>query len=139
MKEQTYYVPICVERSVEKKRAAALADGKTPWTKQTGPVIRGYRSRIDGSAQPYGLEIPEDYDFHAVDSRRLDFWFHGRGETLSEVSFLQQRSKGQGSKISPPQTIVLHPYGRYSNANKFAGEVDTTEASRNRKTEAPAI
>ncbi|MBP9225121.1 MAG: prolyl oligopeptidase family serine peptidase [Verrucomicrobiales bacterium] len=109
-------------------RAAALADGKTPWTKQTGPVIRGYRSRIDGSAQPYGLEIPEDYDFHAVDSRRLDFWFHGRGETLSEVSFLQQRSKGQGSKISPPQTIVLHPYGRYSNANKFAGEVDLFEA-----------
>lgn len=115
------------------KRADALARGETPWTRETGLVIRAYRSRIDGSAQPYGLEIPASYDFDHPWPTRLDFWFHGRGETLSEVAFLMQRSKGQGGKISPADAIVLHPYGRYSNANKFAGEEDLFEALEHAK------
>ena len=109
-------------------RAAALKAGETPWTRETGNVIRAYLSRIDGSAQPYGLEIPAGYDFDGGEPIRLDFWFHGRGEKLSEVSFLQQRAKGSGGKVKPENAIVLHPYGRYSNANKFAGEVDLFEA-----------
>lgn len=111
-----------------RRRAARLAQGETPWIRETGLVVRGYRSRIDGSAQPYGLEIPTDYDFDGSQSIRLDFWFHGRGEKLSEVAFLRQRTLGQGGKIRPPHAIVLHPYGRYSNANKFAGETDLFEA-----------
>ncbi|MCP5540998.1 MAG: hypothetical protein H7A52_12720 [Akkermansiaceae bacterium] len=110
------------------ERAHALEKGEAPWTRQTGNVVRGYRSKIDGSAQPYGLEVPADYDFEGTDGRRLDFWFHGRGETLSEVNFIQQRANGSGGKIKPPGAIVLHPYGRYSNANKFAGEIDSLEA-----------
>lgn len=110
------------------ERAAALGRGETPWTRQTGTVVRGYRSRLDGSAQPYGLEIPAEHDFGSPQPRRLDFWFHGRGETLGEVAFLMQRHKGQGGKIAPEGAIVLHPYGRYSNANKFAGEIDLFEA-----------
>ena len=113
-----------------KDRAAQLKAGKAPWVTQTGNVFRGYRSKIDGSVQPYGLEIPENYDFGDKDKWRLDFWFHGRGEKLSEVSFLQQRHRGTGGKISPRNAIVLHPYARYSNANKFAGEVDLFEALR---------
>ncbi len=110
------------------ERAAALGRGETPWTRQTGKVLRAYRSRLDGSAQPYGLEIPAGYDFDGATPWRLDCWFHGRGETLGEVAFLMQRAKGQGGKIAPAGAIVLHPYGRYSNANKFAGEVDLFEA-----------
>ncbi len=128
-----FYKPAEFEFAIELlniglSRAASLWEGEAPWTRMTGPVIRGYRSKIDDSAQPYGLEIPANYDFRATDSRRLDVWFHGRGETLSEVAFLQQRIKGQGGKIAPADTIILHPYGRYSNANKFAGEVDLLEA-----------
>ena len=33
-----------------------------PWTMDKGFVVRGYRSRIDGSVQGYGLEIPEGVD-----------------------------------------------------------------------------
>ena len=110
------------------KRANQLADGNAPWTRETGFVLRGYQSKIDGSPQPYGLEIPANYSFGATDPWRLDFWFHGRGEKLSELSFCQQRLAGKGEKISPANTIVLHPYGRYSNANKFAGEADLFEA-----------
>lgn len=110
-----------------KERAAQLKQGKAPWLTQTGHVFRGYRSKIDGSIQPFGLEIPANYTFTGKDEWRLDFWFHGRGEKLSEVSFLQQRHTGGGGKITPKNTIVLHPYARYSNANKFAGEEDLFE------------
>ena len=107
-------------------RARALKDGTTPWTTQTGLVVRGYRSKIDGSVQPYGLVIPKSYDFAGKNSHRLDFWWHGRGETLSEVNFIQGRQSSNGD-FTPPDTIVLHPYGRFCNANKFAGDIDTLE------------
>lgn len=109
-----------------KERAKHLAEGRAPWTTQAGLVVRGYVSKIDGSVQPYGLVIPADYT-PGPHRYRLDFWFHGRGETLSEVNFLQQRRKQVGQFV-PADTIVLHPYGRYSNANKFAGETDVYEA-----------
>ena len=109
------------------KRADQLQARQASWLKQKGLVVRGYRSKIDMSVQPYGLEIPESYSFEGNDASRLDFWFHGRGETLSELSFINQRSRSKG-KIKPPKGIVLHPYGRYSNANKFAGEMDLFEA-----------
>ena len=32
-----------------------------------------------------------------------------------------------GGQYSPTDTIMLHPYGRYSNAFKFAGEIDVLE------------
>ena len=89
--------------------------------------MRGYVSRLDGSVQPYGLVVPESYAKDGQRKYRLDFWFHGRGETLSEVNFLRDREKNVGT-FAPPDAIVLHPYGRYCNANKFAGEVDALEA-----------
>jgi hypothetical protein len=100
------------------ERAEALRIGKTPWITATGLVVRAYVSRIDGSVQPYGLVVPPTFkagrwgetpssllreaksaggstESRPTDSRRhrLDCWFHGRGETLSEVNFLDQRQK----------------------------------------------
>ncbi|MCA9039880.1 MAG: prolyl oligopeptidase family serine peptidase [Planctomycetaceae bacterium] len=108
-------------------RASSLLNKQAPWTQQTGLVVRGYRSRIDQTVQPYGLVIPENYDFTGSREYRCDLWFHGRGETLSELNFINQRMNTVGY-IQPENTIVLHPYGRYSNAFKFAGEVDVLEA-----------
>jgi hypothetical protein len=107
------------------ERAEALKGGLSQWTSATGLVPKGYVSKIDGSVQPYGLIVPESYD--GVKKVRLDAWFHGRGETLSELSFVDQRRKSKG-EFTPPDTIVLHLYGRYCNANKLAGEVDLLEA-----------
>lgn len=107
-----------------KLRAEQLKNGQAPWTTQKGLVVRGYRSKIDGSVQPYGLVIPDSYNGAAT---RLDVWCHGRGETLSELSFIDQRRKQTGN-VAPANTIVLHPYGRYCCANKFAGEMDLLEA-----------
>lgn len=110
-----------------RERAAELREGRAPWTTQTGLVVRGYRSEIDDSVQPYGLVVPATYRPNAPHRHRLDVWFHGRGETLSEVNFITDRQKNPG-QFTPPDAFVLHPYGRYCNANRFAGEVDTFEA-----------
>lgn len=109
------------------QRATQLLKGSAPWTTQTGLVVRGYRSRIDHTVQPYGLVVPKSHTFPSGNRHRLDLWFHGRGETLSEVKFIDQRSQHPG-QFTPPGAFVLHPYGRYSNAFKFAGEVDVLEA-----------
>ncbi len=109
------------------RRAEQLRRGEAPWTTATGLVVRGYVSRIDGSVQPYGLVVPPTYQPNSPHHYRLDAWFHGRGETLSELSFINGRQRTPG-EFTPPNTFVLHPYGRYCNANRFAGEVDLLEA-----------
>jgi len=89
-------------------------------------IIGGYQSRIDGSYQPYGLVLPANFADSDPQPRRLDLWFHGRGETLSEVAFLGGQASNFG-EYTPANAFVLHPYGRYSNAFRFAGEVDVFE------------
>lgn len=109
------------------ERARQLRDGQAPWNTATGLVARGYLSRIDGSVQPYGLVVPPSYAPTAPHRFRLDAWFHGRGENLTELNFIEGRQRSPG-EFTPRDTFVLHPYGRYCNANKFAGEVDLFEA-----------
>ena len=109
------------------ERAIYLKEGQAPWTRQTGLVVRGYVSNIDDSVQPYGLEIPGDYNFESQEPGRLDIWYHGRNNQLSELRFLHDRETKPG-RFHSKGTIVLHPFGRYCNANKFVGEIDTFEA-----------
>ena len=77
--------------------------------------------------QPYGLVVPPSYSPNAPHRWRLDTWFHGRNETLSEINFLADRMRNPG-EFTPRDTIVLHLYGRFCNASKMAGEVDLFEA-----------
>lgn len=127
-----FFKPEEVERAKEllktgQERADALARGTAPWAAATGLVVRGYISKIDGSAQPYGLVVPPTWFLASAHRFRLDAWFHGRNETLSEVNFIWDSQKNAG-EFTPKDTIVLRLYGRYCNANKFAGEVDLFEA-----------
>jgi hypothetical protein len=90
-------------------------------------VAGGFRSHIDDSVQPYGLILPRGWKADSAQPLRLDVWLHGRGEKVSEAAFLQQRMRQLG-EYTPDNTVVLHPYGRYCNAFKFAGEIDVLEA-----------
>ncbi len=118
-----------------RSRASQLREGKHAFTAATGLVVRGYRSRIDGSAQPYGLVVPPA--FRPGDApRRLDVWLHGRDEKLTELRFLGQRLRQAGPFV-PAGAFVLHPYGRYCNAFKFAGEIDVLEALEHAKKHYP--
>ena len=107
-------------------RAKSLREGKAPWNTATGPVARGYLSKIDGSVQPYGIIVPSNFVPGLGLTHRLDLWWHGRGEKLTELSFLNGRLNDKNQFT--PNGFVLHPYGRYCNANHFAGEIDTFEA-----------
>jgi dienelactone hydrolase len=111
------------------ERAKDLREGKSPWTTATGLLARGYVSKIDGSVQPYGLVVPESFQASSPDKHRLDLWCHGRGENLTELSFINdcQRSKAE---FMPAGAFVMRLYGRYCCANKFAGEIDALEAMR---------
>jgi pimeloyl-ACP methyl ester carboxylesterase len=108
-----------------RERAAHLRAGRTPWLDATGLVVRGYRSNLDDSLQPYGLVVPADWQSTA--SGRLQVWLLGRGEKRTELAFLAER-EAKPPEIVPAHTLVLIPYGRFCNATKFAGEVDVFEA-----------
>ncbi len=129
------------------ERAKHLAAGTAPWNTKVGllalkkelegkaktpatlthvPVVRGYVSKIDGSVQPYGLKVPVTYLTGDDKPRRLDFWLHGRGDTLNEIAFIDGQQRGGGTFL-PDDAFVLDPYGRFMNAFKFAGETDVWE------------
>jgi len=110
-------------------RAEELKSGNAPWIRQTGVVVLGYRSAIDGSAQPYQVYIPADYNFDSPKPMRLDLFLHGRGGNLNEINFI--RSTGwvrSNFATSAPPNLALAPYGRGNNGWRFCGEIDVFEA-----------
>jgi dienelactone hydrolase len=109
------------------ERVKQLRAGHAPWTEQTGPVVRGYMSKLDGTAIPYGINVPASFKAGDTAPRRLDFWFVGRDENLSELKFISGRLEGK-SEFPLENGFVLHVYGRRCNAYKFAGEMDVLES-----------
>ncbi len=110
------------------ERADQLAKGNTPWMTQSG--VRGFYSRIDDSAQPYLLTVPDNYDPAATRQYRLDIFMHGRDDTVLEQQFMAKSLTGYTSKpfAGGADRFMLQPYGRYTNASRFAGETDGLEA-----------
>ncbi len=132
LKYDEFYDPkeVKAARELLKQGRARLQQivSKNPtYLEQTGLVVRGYQSKIDGSVQPYGLVVPASYTPKTLSRYRLDVWLHGRGDKLTELAFIDQRSRQPG-EFTPQDAFVLHPYGRYCNAFKFAGETDVFEA-----------
>ena len=117
-------------------RAEELAAGRPSWVHATGLIVRGYISKIDHSPQPYSIIVPPTYEREPNRPRRLDFWAHGRNETLSEVNFLWNQQRQPGEWI-PADAFLVHLYGRFCNANKFAGEVDLSEVLADMKKRYP--
>lgn len=107
------------------ERLASLESGETPWADAHGLVVRGYRSSIDDSVQPYGLVIPDDLDRDRP--APLYVWLHGRGDKITNLHFLHQRMSSVG-RIAPADAIVVHPFGRQCVGYKSAGEIDVLEA-----------
>ncbi|MCC9641368.1 prolyl oligopeptidase family serine peptidase [Rhodopirellula sp. JC740] len=126
---------------IAEDRIDKIADGAS-WAEVVGLrtsderqlIAGGFRSKIDDSFQPYGVVIPPNVNAMDASPIRMDLWLHGRGEKVSELAFLNKHSGDPkryrtGNEPSPISAIVAHPYGRYSNAFKFAGEVDVLELS----------
>ncbi|MEZ6074948.1 MAG: alpha/beta hydrolase-fold protein [Pirellulaceae bacterium] len=88
--------------------------------------VRGFRSRVDGSAQPLGLVLPDGWQ-QVAQPMPLYVWLHGRGDKETDLHFICQRLDSVG-QIQPPGAIVLHPFGRQCIGYKSAGETDVMEA-----------
>ena len=94
---------------------------KKAWLETRGKaVIRGYRSTVDGSIQPFSVRFPDDFD--AKKKYRLDVVLHGRDATLTEVKFIAGKEAAKaGKKLDHFEVEV---YGRGNNAYRWAGEND---------------
>jgi Prolyl oligopeptidase family len=118
-----------------KVRIASLAKNETPWVQGGGQKVLGFYSQIDGSPQPYGVEVPEGLEFGAGKNPiPMWVWLHGRGDTSTDLHFVYSRlmAKKPG-QFQPAGTIVIHPFGRYCNGWKSAGETDVFEARNDAK------
>src|SRR2546430_1307870 len=109
-------------------RAKFLGEGRTPWGAFVGyPVVRAYRSRIDGSLQPYAVTLPAAYGKDPSRKWRVDVVLHGRDKNLNEVKFLHQYNGDKAAPADQPY-IQISIYGRGNNAYRWAGEADVFEA-----------
>ena len=123
--EEEFYRPEYVKYTLDGldlglARAAELAAGDSSWTKATGRVPRAYRSRVDGSVQPYIINVPPAYN--ASKALRLDVILHGRAAQMTEASFLA------GKGLPEREYLQLEVFGRTNNAYRWAGETDVFEA-----------
>ncbi len=123
--EEEFFTPAYVANTIVglDHGLARAADTAFSWESRKGRIVRAYRSKVDGSVQPYGLIIPESYD--GSKAVRLDVVLHGRGTELTEVSFIAAH---ESDKAVAQDYITLEVFGRGNNAYRWAGETDVFEA-----------
>jgi pimeloyl-ACP methyl ester carboxylesterase len=106
------------------KRAAAIGQKTASYDRPGMRSVRAYRSRIDGSVQPYIVSIPAGF---GTDKKtwRLDIVLHGRNDLLTEVAWLRGNADRSAGK---EPYLQLEVFGRGNNAYRWAGETDVFEA-----------
>ena len=122
-KKQDFNKTLTLLESAHQK-ADSLSQGKSPWANSKGVNLRGFYSAIDGSPQPYGIEIPENIDLNKA--QPLYIWLHGRGDKITDLHFIAQREKAK-LKFPSENAITVHPLGRQCIGYKSAGEIDVLE------------
>ena len=112
-----------LDRGIE--RAQQIKAGNPAWTQQKGRVSRAYRSRVDGTPQPYRVIVPDSYD--SSRPTPLYVYLHGRGSTDFEVNWM---AASERPNVPTPEVnyIQLQAFGRSNNAFHWAGETDVFEA-----------
>ncbi len=117
-----------VDRLLElaESRLKEIAAGNAPWSRGSGRQVRGFRSQVDGSVQPVGLILPDNWQ-RVAEPLPLYVWLHGRGDKSTDLHFICERLDKDG-QITPQAAIVVHPFGRQCIGYKSAGETDVMEA-----------
>jgi pimeloyl-ACP methyl ester carboxylesterase len=111
-------------------RMESLKRNEVPWMQGAGWKVLGFFSAVDGSAQPYAVEVPEGLKWGAGEKAvPMWIWLHGRGDTATDLHFIAGKlGATKPGQFQPKGTIVIHPFGRYCNGWKSAGETDVFEA-----------
>ena len=134
-------IPLAMEMlDLAEARVAALVAGEElTWLSERGNIVRGYRSSIDDSYQPYGLFLPENLDLSKPVP--LLVWLHGRGDKITDLHFLKRcltKSQAFGGFVEDQQdAIILYPFGRQCVGWKHAGEIDVFKAIDSVKNDYP--
>ncbi|WP_009962069.1 alpha/beta fold hydrolase [Verrucomicrobium spinosum] len=111
-----------------RRRIEGLKNDTTPWLEGAGSKVLGFYSNIDDSPQPYGVDIPEGLEWgRGKKAVPLWIWLHGRGDTATDLHFIAGRMRSKGGEFRPKNAIVVHPFGRFCNGYKSAGETDVFE------------
>lgn len=111
------------------RRIESLRRNETPWMNGSGQKVLGFYSKIDDSPQPYGVEVPEGLEWGKDRKVPMWVWLHGRGDTQTDLHFVHARLVARKpGQFQPRGAIVIHPFGRYCNGYKSAGETDVFEA-----------
>ncbi len=116
-------------------RAAQLRTGQAPWTTRTGKVIRGFRSQLDDSVQPYVINIPADWTPADRAPRPLFLECPGAG-FVTELKVIDGGLRG-GNGFADEKSFHITAYTRGYNAAKFAGEVNIFEQLAHARSQYP--
>ncbi|TLD68855.1 hypothetical protein FEM03_20490 [Phragmitibacter flavus] len=112
-------------------RIESIKKNETPWLGKPGRTVVGFYSNIDDSPQPYGVEIPEGLEWGAGKAQvPIWIWLHGRGDTATDLHFIASQMNGKAGEFKTKTAIIVHPFGRYCNGYKSAGETDVLECGR---------
>jgi hypothetical protein len=124
-KDSTAWTLAALDRGL--LRARLLSGAETPWLFASGQTVaRGYRSRIDGTVQPFAVSYPVGFGKGPKKRWRVDVVLHGRDTSLTEVKFLHANN---GDKAVPEdqEFVQVTIFGRGNNAYRWAGETDVFE------------
>ena len=122
-KDSVKWAQTTLDKGLE--RAKQADGGRAVWRDAPGKwVVRAYRSKVDGSIQPYAVLLPHDFNERREDWR-LDVVLHGRDGALTEAKFI---STHQGAAPKDLGYVQMEVYGRGNNAYRWAGETDVWEA-----------
>jgi len=123
------------EQRLGELQQTAATGAQPSWCSAAGLVIRGYVSALDGSVQPYGLEVPAEAVASEAAAAPLWVRLHGRGDKNSDLASIMgwaERSAFPSASFDtppPPGVVVMHAFGRHCLGFKWAGEVDVLEAT----------
>jgi hypothetical protein len=112
-----------------KKRIESLKKNETPWMNGSGPKVLGFYSKIDDSRSPMASRFRKGSSL----ARRRSRCRCGSGCMVAETprptcpSSIQSLMAKKPGQFQPTGTIVIHPFGRYCNGWKSAGETDVFE------------
>ena len=109
------------------QRGQQLLAGNVSWN--TGKKqIHAYYSTLDGSVQPYSVDLPDNYD--PSKPARLYVWLHGRQNNTTESEFLFQQANFRPGNppVADVGQIQVNLFGRINGEGwHIAGEDDIFE------------
>lgn len=110
------------------RRASEIKAGKAAWPQLRGRLNRAHRSSVDGTPQPYHINVPASYD--PAKPIPLFVYLHGRSPHNPDLGHTwvggndQPGDAGRGNQAY----IRVEPFGRGNNSFRWAGETDVFEA-----------